>query len=58
LYKQICPLFVKNKRIIMKKINQISALLFFSLAIILTGCGASRSAKGCGCPMVNKKSVG
>jgi hypothetical protein len=53
------PVFCKEiKRVIMKKLNQISALLFFTLAIILTGCGASRSAKGCGCPMVNKKSVG
>jgi hypothetical protein len=42
----------------MKKRNQISALLFFILAITLAGCGASRSAKGCGCPMVHKKSVG
>ncbi len=42
----------------MKKIYQISALLLFILAITLGGCGAGKSAKGCGCPMVNKKSVG
>ncbi|HSU51411.1 MAG TPA: hypothetical protein VLJ41_12490 [Segetibacter sp.] len=42
----------------MRKGRQISALLFFTLAVILSGCGAGRSAKGCGCPMVNKKSVG
>jgi hypothetical protein len=43
----------------MKKINQISALLFFVLALTFTGCSVSgKSGRGCGCPGVNKKSVG
>jgi hypothetical protein len=43
----------------MKRIKQISALLFFVLTVTFTGCSVSgKSGRGCGCPGVNKKSVG
>jgi len=49
---------MKEISTIMKKRNQISALIFFVLAITFTGCAAGKSGRGCGCPMVNKKAVG
>lgn len=45
----------------MKKVNQISILLFFVLTITFTGCGVmgkSGGNKKCGCPSVYKKPVG
>lgn len=45
----------------MKKINQISILLFLVIMITSYGCGVigkSNGNKGCGCPGVNKRSVG
>jgi hypothetical protein len=45
----------------MKKLNQISVILFLVVTMAATGCGVfgkSGGNKGCGCPGVNKKSVG
>jgi hypothetical protein len=45
----------------MKKVNQISILLFLMLAITFSSCGVlgkSNGNKGCGCPGVSKRPVG
>ncbi len=49
------------KNLMMKKLNQISVILFLVVTMAATGCGVfgkSGGNKGCGCPGVNKKSVG
>jgi len=50
-----------SKNLRMKKLNQISVIMFLVVTMAVTGCGVfgkSGGNKGCGCPGVNKKSVG